>query len=659
MNIKVGSLGSGRQVSLQNDTVVDTVPPDIPAQNLPGGDLRIPRDALDADLEFTIPKPLQEFEGDKLDVYILLKGDPTKDYLVYDEVLGPVDDRIWPLPMAIPVAKLVELATPETPTQYELVYQVFAGGANPTDPGITEYHIDKTKPYQTKTPATDLSPPAAAFPADLPPTQDIDDEYISNHQSGIEITLTLATSNAEATDTVDIYWGDPADPAYYTPVLSNEPVPGHGRITLPIDIFEDSNEGMNTLTFRVKDLAGNVSRESKKNQRNVRRLAPPVGKPPVVPLADGTDGDTLIDLADCDRGVTIEIEVPLPSSPNDRILASWKNIDLPPKTVGTETLLVFPVTFAEIERAYGVTDGPVPTKVSYVMLRGSGNPIVREETTIDVDISYPGPENPDRPKPVNPDFDLPRLVSSQDVDNILDDNDYGQEAKVYVQLYATPPTEAGQIVTVWYDDNELSPSYYLSPGEEGREILAATVPWDTIATKPNGIVKLKWVLSIIGGNNPVSSRDQDVNVDITKIDLPKPLVQGLIRNNISCPTLNFVPPNDGTSRRNLKVNIPPSPSLVDGKDVVLTWGGYTDEFATVPIPNTEVSVTHTVVGTVPPEGIELEIGDYFLNYKPVSEGYGKLTYTITGIVADSDEAIHRVFLLDNNGEYCEVANPIP
>lgn len=665
MNAKVGYIGLNTQVSLQNGVILlDGA--DIPAQNLPGGDLRIPIAALGADLDYTIPQPPTEFARDLLTVFLRVKGDPTRIPLMTGHPLGPIADRVWPMPFKIPVLELKELASPEAPTQYELVYVLIANGSNPNLEAVTEYHIDRTRPYQTKTPATDFSPPAAAFPLDLPPSKDIDDAYLGANPTGIEITLTLATNNAETTDICNVYWGDPVDPAYATPILKDVPVPATGKINLPISIFENSKEGLNTLTFEVTDLAGNLSRRSRPNQRNVRRLAPPVAKPPVVPLADGTDGDTLIDVADCKLGVTIEVEVPKPNAPSDTITAQWQGIDLPEQRVGTSTTLVFQVDYTSVIKvAYGATDGVVPTTVSYNMFRGSGAPIATQSTGINVDISYPGPTNPNEPDPVNPALGLPRLVSSQGVDNTLDDNDFGEDADIFIQLYAAPPTESAQSITVIYDDQRLSPPYLLQPGQEGTEIKAATVPWAIIEKKLNATVQLKWELSAVLGNNPVYSREQAVVVNITKIDLPKPMAQGLIFDSISCPTLNFLPtgdpdhPGDGTTRRNLKVIIPYSASLVDGRTVTLKWEGFEDENATIPIAGTAVTKDIPISGTVPAEGIETDIGDYMTHLKPVSDAFGKLTYTVTGVVPESDSAIHFVFLVDNNGDFCEVANPIP
>jgi hypothetical protein len=666
MNAKVESYDVSKQVSLRSGGVVLADAATITAQTLPGGDLRIPVAALGAALEYTIPRPVTEYARDRLTVFLRVKGNPTKIPLMTGHPLGPVVDRQWPMPFTIPIDQLRELPAPETPTEYELVYVLIANGANPGPEAITPYHIDRTKPYQTKTPATDFSPPAAAFPIDLPPSKEIDDAYMGANPTGIEITLTLATNNAETTDICDIYWGDPAEPAFSTPVLAGVPVPANGKITIPITIFQASKEGVNTLVYEVKDLAGNISRRSRPDQRTVRRLAPPVPLKPVVPLADGTNGDKLIDVADCKQGVTIEVPVPQPSTPADTIIAKWQGIALPEKRVFANTTLVFDVDYATVIKvAYGATDGAVPTTASYEMFRGSGTPIARENTIIDVDISYPGPTNPNEPDPVNPVLELPRLVSSQDVDNTLDDNDFGEDADIFIQLYAAPPTESAQIITVFYDDVELDPPYLLQPGDEGTEIKAVTVPWSIIEKKLNATVKIKWRLSAVGVVNPVFSREEDVVVDVTKIDLPKVQVQGLIFDSISCPTLNFLPiddpesPGDGTARRNLKVTIPYSASLVDGRTVALKWEGFSDENATIPIAGTAVTKDILIFGVVPPEGIEESIGDYLTHFKPVSDGFGKLSYTITGVVPESDPAIHFVFMLDNDGKFCEIANPIP
>jgi len=629
----------------------------IIAQNLPGGDLRIPLAATRADLQLLMDRPVApEHYLDEFQVTLL--GNPVPDVLYPRQLLGPVAGRTWPRPLVVPQRLLVEHRVPATPTQYQLEFLWWERGSNISTPEITTFLIDLTPPYKEKDPPKDLSPAAASFPADLPRTQDIDDDYIADHPGGIVITLPTAYPNYQATDTVAVFWGIPSSPSYATPVLPRVPLPANGEITIPISVFENSEDGLNRLTFVVTDLAGNPSKRSSPGERNVKRLAPPVALQPIVPLADGTDGDTLIDLADCATGVTVEVTVPLPNGSRDSIIAYWADEYLGEQYVGTETLLVFPVDYATvIKPKYGNTDGIVPTHVHYEMFRRSGPPIAQSDTDIDVDISYEGPVLPNEPDPVNDDLELPRLVSFSGVENELGDDDFNQPAEIFIKLWAAPPTEEGQIVTVFYDDVALRPIYLVS-GQEDTEV-STEVDWATIALKNHRTVQVRWELTSIDGNNPIKSLAEDVLVAITEITLLAPQVQGLTGGGtlISCPTLNFeaAPPDP---RRNLTVVIPYSPALIDGRTVTLRSAGYRDDLATDLILGTEVTKDHPIVGTVPPEGIEMNIGDYFINFKPAHDGYVKVTYTVTSVASESDPSIHEVWLLAGN-IFCEVARPIP
>jgi len=164
MNTKVTNTAMAQQVSLQGGGTVlldgATIDGQIP------GDGRILVSKLNADLHYTIPKPPQEFDhptnpnlNDKLDIFLRVKSNPTKIPLVTGLNLGPIANRQWPMPFDIPLAELKELTTPEQPTEYELVYILYARGSNPNPEAITEYRIDRTAPYRVK------NPPSQSFAA--------------------------------------------------------------------------------------------------------------------------------------------------------------------------------------------------------------------------------------------------------------------------------------------------------------------------------------------------------------------------------------------------------------------------------------------------------------------------------------------------------------
>ena len=87
------------------------------------------------------------------------------------------------------------------------------------------------------------------------------------------------------------------------------------------------DEGQNRLIYVATDLPGNRGKRSNPSQRTVVILPDPsVILPPVVPLANGQNGDGLIDLADTQfdpKGVEIKVTVPTPNSESDTIVVYW------------------------------------------------------------------------------------------------------------------------------------------------------------------------------------------------------------------------------------------------------------------------------------------------------------------------------------------------
>lgn len=655
MNAKIKNAELSRELARQQsfqkdpDALADAAAPRIPGILADGRILAV--DAKE-NLRYEIDQWLVEYPGDAVQPFHRKKGELNWNELGGLIRMNPViGDREWPLELDIPVALLKEELTPETPTEYELKYSLYADGGNEGQSDITTFAIDLTPPYKVKSPASDPKPTSATFPADLPPGTIIDEEYIASHQAGVLMKFNASYGNYQSTDVLEVFWGIASDPGYATEKWKG-PMPASGEVTLPISIFEDSTEGVNTLTYRVTDLPGNVSKTSNANSREVQFLADPVTKPPIVTGADGTGGDWLIDLADCFAGVKIIIDRPVITLDSDFIKPTWGGIDLTEERMGTGATIEFDVDYlTHIKAAYGNTEGEVETKVSYVVLRGAKK-IGENETLINVDISYPGPVNPGEPDPVNTDFNLARLESSLGNEDELQDGDFGKPAQVFVKLWAPPPeTEEGQLIDVFYEGEKFDTK--LLGAAEGEIEKEFELPWDIIAKYNNGTKNIHWRLYTIDGNNPVYSRPTPITVDAVRIILPDPVVQRLNPlGNIICSTLGFP---GGTQK--VPVVIPKSDYLKDGLTLTLIWEGCTNPDGTGPIPDTRIELPHLISGTVPDEGISLEIGDYLTHIKPAHGAYGKVTYTIPVDAAtpESPAAVHGVRLLNNNGDYCEDA----
>lgn len=629
-------------------------------------DLRIPVAKLSAPLAYTIPKPTEPEDSDDLiEFKIRKKGVPDWTDIEAMLPLGPIAERVWPLPKTIPLTYLIEDSTPEVPTEYEVKYIYWYGSVNEGHSDITTYAIDRTAPYKVKQPPSNYSPGAATFPADLGPTDPIDEAYIGNNPDGITIKA-ASYGNHDATDTIKVFWGVAPDPDRDEPAFEGL-LPASLEVTVPIQKFIDSVEGRNTLIYVVNDLPGNLGKRSNPATREVKRIADPVVfEPPVVPLANGPDGDGLIDLADCHQGVSAEITVPTPNARTDTIMAYWGTEELGEKRVEDSVdgkLTWDNISFDTIKKVYGNTDGDEDTKISYSMFRGARR-IGGSDAVIKVNIFYIGPPNPNEPDPVNPALNSPVLTFAGGSTDEVAEKDFGKDAEISIDLFATPATQEGWLIDIFYNAIKIGQTIRLRAGQEGTP-LKQTLPWTTIFEQGVGDKALHWVLYTATNPNPTSCPPKNIPVAAFPIQTPAPEVQDLAGplKRIGCSTLNFVPPGDGTTRRNLKVRIPKSAYTVDGETITLSWAAYTDETTPAPVPGTAVSADLPITGTFPDAGALINIGTYADHFKPANRANGVLSYTITRAgttpTPPSAEVKHFILLTNSEAQYCEEVNPIP
>ncbi|KAA0981060.1 hypothetical protein [Pseudomonas sp. ANT_J28] len=608
---------------------------------------------------------LQTFPNDLLWPEARKKGAPAWENVLPDPHfidLGEVAGRDWDVPYEIPLSFMSEDTTPETPTEYEFRYRLYAGGSNESiSTPIITYAIDRTPPYKIKSPASDLTPKAPTWPADLGPNDPIDETYLEG-KPGILVKPAVSPTYHQS-DIYRFYWGPAPDPDRDTPVFEGALTAGEALI--PAAVFK-KDEGTNRLIYVASDLPGNRGKRSNPSQRTVVILPDPsVILPPVLPLANGPSGDGLIDLADTQfdsKGVEIKVTVPTPNSESDTIVVYWGGKPIAPEQrVGTNTELSFFASYDLVKEVYGNTDGSVVTEVSYKMFR-STREIATHKANVNVDVSFVGPD------PILVGLDAPKLETSAGrIDEILE-ADYGDTGiNITIDLFAAPPTEEGWLIDVFYDDVKIGNTILLTTGQEGKP-LTIPLPWATVLAQQSGTKVLRYTLYTLTGVNPTPSKKKDIPVEAFPITMAAPEVMylgGLLRN-ISCPTLNFPVignPGDGTPRRNLTVRVRKNPYTVDGETITVKWVPYDTATIPAPIPDADTTATYPIVGTYPDTGALIEIGVYATHFKPAHLGKGRVTYSISrggagnNPTPDSLPAEHVVFLTDNQGKYCEETLP--
>lgn len=652
-----------------DDTLAD--PPKavtFPAQTLPS-DLRIPVVDLLSPLKYLVPQPTLEDDEDFLQPQIRKEGDPTWIDIAPGQFieLGPVADRDWTVPFEIAVSFLTEALTPEAPTVYEFRYIYWAGGTNDGISEIAQYAIDLTYPYKVKSTASDRTPGAPTWPADLGPTDSIDEAYLEGKSA---IPVKPATSPTyEVTDIYRFFFGYAPDPDRDTPVF-DDVLNASGEALIPADVFKSANEGANQLIYIATDLPGNRGKRSNFSQRNVVFLPDPdpaTVLPPVLPLANGENGDDLIDLADTQfdaRGVQIDVTVPTPNAPGDTIVAYLGGKPVgPEQRVGAEVKLTFFASYDLVKEVYGNTDGTVIINVSYKMFRG-----VREIATSNVDIkfdiSFIGPD------PILVGLDAPRLTTTKGNSDEILEEDFGDSGiEILIDLFAAPPTEEGWFIDVFYDDVQIGLPIALTTGQEGTTL---TVPlsWATVLAQQSGTKALRYKLYTPTGVNPTHSRTKDIVVEEFPIEMAAPEVLKLAGplKRIGCTTLNFpseLDPGDGTTRRNLLVRVLKNQYTVDGETITLKWQAFTTATPPVPIPGTDATATLEIDGEYPADGGLISIGDYMEDFRPAHAANGRITYTISRGGAggtptpESLPAVHRLDLDNSEGQFCEEVHPLP
>ncbi|MEL1086774.1 hypothetical protein [Pseudomonas sp. OB66] len=671
MNAIVEKANLSRVAALRKKSVVENaldmpVAVTFPAQTLLP-DLRIPIAALVSDLEYVVPKPALEDDDDSFIPQIRIKGSiPWIDIVDSGDdapyiLPGPVSTRDWTVPYKIRRNLFREELSPETPTEWEFRYVYFAGGINDTESGISTFAIDLTRPYQVKNPPADRTPGAAEWPGDLLPTTPIDEAYL---EGKTEIVVKPAIpANFEATDVYSFFFGPAPDPVRDTPVFEGE-LSASRDAGIPIQVFVDAPDGPNQLIYVSKDLAGNEGRRSNFSQRIVQHAKDPdpaTVLPPIVTLANGTDGDNLIDLADTQfdsKGVEFKVKVPTPNAQTDTITGYWAGQAAgAEQRVGANTELTFYAPYDLVKQAYGDTDGVVITDVSFKMFRGL-RLLAEDDVEIDVDISYIGPD------PITIGLDPPTLTTTAGSADEIKEGDYGDSGiNVHIKLFATPPTEEGWLIDVFYDDIKIGESIALTSGQEG-DTLDHPLPWSVVLKQESGTKVLRYTLYTPGSKNPTASKTKDIVVEPFPIEMAAPVILNLAgsRRRIGCSTLNFPTatiPNDGTERRNLHVRVLPNTYTVDGETITLKYQAYELADPSKPIEGTDAVATFPITGTFPPDGVIIGIGDYAEDFKPAHLQRARVTYSISrggagnNPTPDSLPAENELDLDDSQGRFCE------
>lgn len=516
-----------------------------------GPDGIIPVDDLGKDLEIYIPQLWGNaaefpFQTDTLRFEYSLKDRNEFSNLVADIPLqGPVQG----VPGSFFITGSVVSAIPDG--KYDFRYTV-SNLNGTTESALAPLRIDLFPPYRQQNPEHFIMMQG-----------DITDDTLTGNLE-LEVPEYL---DFEGGDKIAYAWLDsvPEDPDDLDSIEVID-VPEDRKIVLTRAQLEDFGNGDFHAVYVLIDLAGNPSRVSKYTTSHVALGPFPTNLlPPDIPLAPD---DGVLDLLDAFNGVTVEIPEYDNRDPMDELRVHWGGTHTPALVIPVGPSPKFPlrltVPWSVLKSEYSGT-GPQDLTVSYELYRGSVPAPDKPETTISVDLSVVGPENPDEPDPVNDTLDVVRVAGQDTVeDDELDSSDTGGPAKAIIKLYAE--VEDDHELTLYWNKEALAPESMTGqlPGAD----FEYTVPWAIIEKHKNGLIPVCYSIGRSGDTNKQWSKETTVTVAAVVAHFDAPQFPTAVDQGgykiIGCNELQ------GTDH-DLPILIPPSPYLKDGTPFTLHW----------------------------------------------------------------------------------------
>ncbi|MBA1205054.1 hypothetical protein G7009_25410 [Pseudomonas capeferrum] len=473
------------------------------------------------------------------------------------------------------------------------------------------------------------------------PSVPITDAYFTANPTGIEITLP-AYPDQEAGDRYALYYSDTVPIAPYPDPLEAGLLPADRKLLIPKAEIEKRDDGHFYIVYLLLDKATNRSRISEVAEVFVNLGNLPTNlKDPVVPLA----ADGLIDLADAQAGVTVEIPAFDNHRPTDVIEVTWGTSQLLTEQIGSRS---FPLSIVvppdRLLAAYGKADSEVVTPVSYRVLRHCV-PYGPNSIEVDVDFSVIGPPRPDPdpnwPNPINKLLLAPITKGKVSaVENELHRSDAGQPATLTFALY--PSAKNGEVVDFYWDGTLVTEATYTVDTSDGPQI-EREIPWTYILNAGNktDLPVYYTIRKALDAGNEQRSLSASVKADaITEVPDTAEFQRLFNSRWLNCNSL-WEEPNNPAGDPAFKVFVKPlAKYLPNGGAVTMVWsalGGRTGDTEIVPAKKTEAL---TITKAEADKGFHWEIKPYSTHILPI--------YDPAGMGADGRGRVH--YSLDYEGE---------
>lgn len=511
--------------------------------------------------------------------------------------------------------------------------------------------VDTRPPYLDRTPAS--------FPA-IP-------DVLEGNKGTVSLQLP-SYPDQQPKDYVWVFWlKEMPDDIWVTePVARVEVTTTPQDIPIPVAAIEAVGNGGVKAFYILFDKARNISHLSEYRTVGVALGTLPADfEDPRVPLA--ADGD-LIDQADVELGVEVEVDEFDHSQPDDEVQVSWGTYVSPSRPVGEPAFpLRFTIPPIEIWKAYGADKGTgiVSATVAYTARRGTIE-MGKRQIEVDVNLERIGPVEPEPdpkwPGPINSKLMPPTITGSSGEENELIEADENKPARISAEIDGA--FKENDVVSFYWAGIHVSGADVTLEADQPGTTITASIPWDTIHDAGNGTVKVHYTITRGGVPNPAQSPSQDVMVAAIVLRPDAPKLDTLGGTWLNCDAL-WTPDGRHVDDPAFRVTVPDLSAygLKAGDTVTLKWWATTYNTET-PIP--EVSLNEDIVldeDTV--KGFTWRVKPYTTHILPIDQadpgdrdgyGYAGYEFELEGKVVRSKEAVAPVSINTPTGT-CDISGP--
>ncbi|MFK3774862.1 hypothetical protein [Pseudomonas sp. NPDC089406] len=619
------------------------------------------KETLAQDLEVHVPKwlnfPTNPAFWETLQLKFSLTGAPNT-YTAAGDLLtvvpkNPPDPDQFPIKMPFPKELL--------PRDGDLwiVYEHENYRGEKADSAPIKLICDSTPPYGEQ------EPRFAEGPSDT-----IDEAYLQTHPDGIEFVIP-DYAGRQASDYYKLYYRTepPSGPGDLTITANEGALQDSRRVIIPVEIVRSRGDGTFYSVFTVSDKAGNTSRISYTWQVNVKlteeETVPENLQPPLVRLA----ADGVLDLADAQLGIKVEIDEYTNHDPEDRLVVSFRGIPLPEIVLGeTPFPIEVDVGNGVLQTAYGNATEYLTVPVSYEVRRGTasfGSP----KTDVILNFSVAGPARPDPdltwPSSTNPNLTAPTITSASGPPNEVGTGDYGKDVTVTFGLYAG--IKPGQVIDIFWGGTEVPEAQYVHTG--GSADIERVIPWLYVSRGGTGVVQVHYTARgrEASAFNDQESVRQPVNVPTFILEADPVVFQNLTpRGWLSCSSL--WDPDDPAAPPSFRVKVPPFAQFdlgVGQATIFISWMVFTDDEMNVPITEVRFDDAVDVTRDMIDNGFIWRIEPYADYILPIYDqapevGYARVIYSIqpaNGAPIPSAKAHCYVSIAGAATETCDISRP--